>query len=898
MRIQRTPVLVVLSFAFSATWVPAPAGSAQAPLPFDVPWVGYNAGSSAYDGNPAPYERDPTALVSADFNGDGRPDVAVANYEYAAPGGGTDGMSGFAVLFNLGDGAFSEPVHYTVSSKGCWDIAAGDFDEDGHIDLVVPIGDAFWETGQSVVLFLNDGSGAFSVSRSFTVGTAPTGVAVADFDGDGHLDVATSNFQNYQEEGSVSVLLGDGTGQFAPHVTYIVDERPFKLAAGDLDGDGRPDLAVAHNWQQVSVLLNDGTGGFGAPLVYDQLFSWHDAMIHSAIALGDSDNDGDLDLFYSNSDSEPFGGSQPRIVHLRNDGGVFARAPDILLTEYSSGPSDLVTADFDGDGWTDVAGLNFDARNYDGLRVVLNDGAGGFGPVTAIPAGQATFALAVADVDGDGDADLLSADRYSMAVTVHRNPGDGQFPVLASRHASGTSSTLHLVAGDVDGDGDLDLFASGESFGTPGALIANNGDGSFAEPVVITHSFSYGRGVSNAKLRDLDGDGDLDLLYNDAHTDFFNGYDFWTALNDGDGTFGPLVEWDLGTCGNGDIDAFDLDNDGDLDVVNLEELACGGGDTANRLFIRLNNGDATFEPAYTVQISTGPHALAGGDFNEDGKVDLVTTHWMPYGDRDFLNVHLGKGDGTFEEEVVYTVGRGPRWVVVGDWNGDAHLDLATANSSNDNVGRETLTVLFGAGDGTFAGRTDYYAPYAPDLQGVQGLAAGDVDADGDLDLMMTTVANGVALYLNDGAGVFSFTQRLGAYWGPWSPVYADFDGDAVADLAMLTSMPPSGLTRELAILPGIAPDEGGIPCGDALRFQARCVAGGAGNRLQIRLTLTDASHDGEPVTVTVDGDPYALTISGSRAQTVINGAVPGRHSVVLTEPAGCFPEVRPLCPES
>ncbi|MDX1384758.1 MAG: VCBS repeat-containing protein, partial [Thermoanaerobaculia bacterium] len=535
----------------------------------------------------------------------------------------------------------------------------------------------------------------------------------------------------------------------------------------------------------------------------------------------------------------------------------------------------------------------FDGRSYDGLRLVLNDGAGGFGPVTVIPAGQGTFAVAAVDVEGDGDIDLLSADRYSMAVTVHRNPGNGVFPVLATRYDTGTFTTLHLVAGDTDGDGDLDVFVSGESFGTPGAIVESHGDGTFGDPVIITHSTDYGRGASNGKLRDLDGDGDLDILYNDAHTDFFTGYDFWTALNDGFGNFGPPTEWDLNTFGNGDVDAFDLDNDGDLDVVNAEELAGAfGGD---RLFIRLNNGDATFQPAYTVQISKGPHAIAGGDFDGDGNIDLVTTHWMPYGFRDFLNVHLGNGDGTFQEEVVYTVGRGPRWIVVEDLNGDGHLDLATANSSSDNWGRETLTVLFGEGDGTFSGRTDYYAPYSPDLQGVHGLAAGDVDGDGDPDLMLTSVANGVAMYYNDGAGGFDFPHRLGVYWGAWSPVYADFDGDQTPDLAMITSMAPSGSPREVAILAG-RDLGGGIPCADTLRFQSRCVAPGGRNRLQVRLTMIDGSHDGEQVTVSVDGDPRVLTIGGNRAQMVINNAAPGPHTVELTEPAGCFPKAVRVCP--
>jgi hypothetical protein len=479
-------------------------------------------------------------------------------------------------------------------------------------------------------------------------------------------------------------------------------------------------------------------------------------------------------------------------------------------------------------------------------------------------------------------------------VTVHRNPGDGDFPVLEPRYPSGTHTTLHLVAGDVDGDGDLDLLASGESFGTPGALIESHGDGSFAEPVVITHSTAYGRGVSNGKLRDLDGDGDLDLLYNDAHTDFFTGYDFWVGLNDGDGTFGPLVEWDLNTGGNGDIDAFDIDNDGDLDVVDLEELSAGGN-SPQHIFIRLNNGDATFQPPYSFAIGRIPHALGGGDFNEDGNVDLVTAHWGVYGANDFLNVHLGNGDGTFQEEVVYQVGRGPRWIVVEDLDDDGHLDFATANSSDENTGRETLTVLFGTGDGTFAGRKDYYAPYSPDLQGVQGLAAGDVDGDGDRDLMMSTVANGIAMYYNDGEGAFSFPHRLGVYWGPWSPVWADFDGDTVADLAMLVSVPPSGLSREVALLPGLGGGVGGIQCAELAELITRCEVSRDANRLQVRLVLIDESHEGEQVTFTIDGVERNATISGNRAQTVLLGVPFGPHSVILSEPAGCFPEQKPVC---
>ncbi len=116
MRLVTCLILAVLSAS-------VPTSSAQIPtLPFDgVPWVG----------------RDPYAVTSADFDGDGDMDVAAANYDYAAPGG-TDGSSGFAVLFNEGDGVFSAPVHYTFTTKGSFDIVVGDFDEDGNPDLALP----------------------------------------------------------------------------------------------------------------------------------------------------------------------------------------------------------------------------------------------------------------------------------------------------------------------------------------------------------------------------------------------------------------------------------------------------------------------------------------------------------------------------------------------------------------------------------------------------------------------------------------------------------------------------------------------------------------------------------------------------------------------------------------
>ncbi len=503
-------------------------------------------------------------------------------------------------------------------------------------------------------------------------------------------------------------------------------------------------------------------------------------------------------------------------MRLGRGDGTFAPPIYYDVIAYSTTPEAVVLADLDDDdGDLDVITCDWSGTTGDGIGILYNDGTGGLGGAHHVPAGQGTADLTVADVDGDGAPDVVTSDRMSLAITVHKNPGDGRLPILQTRSAA-PASNIRLDAGDVDGDGDLDVFASGEAFGVPGGLLRNHGDGAFAEPVVYTHSTTSGRGVSRAKLRDIDGDGDLDLLYNDAHTDFQDGYNFYSALNDGTGTFGPITTWFIGTCGTGDVDAFDLDNDGDLDAVNLEELNCAGSDFGNRIFVSLNDGDGAFQHLPPIRITAGPRALTGGDLDEDGKVDLVTGHWTPYGARNVVNVHLGNGDGTFQEEAVITVGQGPMDIVVADLDGDGHLDLATANSGSDNLptNQETMSMLWGAGDGTFSPAQTYYAPFSPDLLGATGIAAGDADGDGDLDLMMTTVANGVAMYYNTGARGFDFAHRLGIYWRPFDPFYADFDGDSIPDLATLVGVPPSGLPRELAILPGAT---GIIPTADGPR---------------------------------------------------------------------------------
>jgi hypothetical protein len=709
----------------------------------------------------------------------------------------------------------------TTAGSGTGDplaLAVGDFTGDGLPDVVAAQG----RSATGFVLMANDGEGRLVRRAAFASPDEAADVVAADFDGDGALDVALSNSDGLTGGTGVSLFLGAGDGTFEPRrdlPTGAGSEVPVGLAAADFDGDGALDLAVAaygFNGQgsTVRLLRGDGAGGFAAPVAYQDVPEGSTGSAFATIALADVEGDGDLDVFYSNTRTSE--GSSGAVGLLRNDGaGVLGDPSSVALPLFSAGATALATADLDGDGDPDLVANQYSARTTDGLVVALNDGTGAFGAAVLYKGGQSTFDVAAADMDGDGDADLLSSDDYSRAVTVRYNPGGGVFPALPADYAEFLQS--YADAADVDGDGDLDAFTSGIGVAyTQGAVMRNGGTGRFART-----GYQNGiDGVAFGVLRDLDGDGWVDLLFNNPNT--ASQSDFFTALNNGDGTFPAPTRWVVQAAGWGHVDAVDLDGDGDLDVVDMEAL--GAPDLPpGRFFIALNNGDGTFQtPAVYDDLPGRPFDVAPGDYDEDGDVDLAMTRPGAFGFDDQVMVVLGNGDGTFGPPTAYTVGRGPKEMVAADLDGDGHLDLATGNTGYDNEGVETMTVLFGTGAGAFTRLVTYPAPFSSDLLGITGIEAGDVDGDGAPDLLLTGVSNDVTLYLNNGTGRFEVPYRLGLGADASSPVYRDFTGDGRPDVLALTGLPLYGLDVAVSVLPGLTTPttaaDPGAPAGPGAAF--------------------------------------------------------------------------------
>ena len=344
-------------------------------------------------------------------------------------------------------------------------ISLGDVDGDGDLDAVVANG-RHWP-GQNRV-YINDGRAAFTLARPLGDELAGSyAVPLADFDGDGDLDVSVGNDRTRN-----LVFLNDGTGRFGPGAAFGTPSSTRSLTLADLDGDGHTDILVVNRGRQNFIFHGDGAGAFGEGVPFG---TGDDSTIE--VAAADLDADGDLDLVLANRD----GGANA--VHW-NDGGSFARR-----TGYGTGRDEtrgVAVGDVDGDGHPDIVTANIGEPN----AVYFGDGAGGFGRSLVFGRDDdQSYAGRLADLDLDGDLDVVVANVGGRnAVYFNRSGGSdgGRGFGDAAGGASAAAfrefrfgcedcATYGVAVGDLNGDGFPEIVTANS--GAPNGVFGNVGVG-------------------------------------------------------------------------------------------------------------------------------------------------------------------------------------------------------------------------------------------------------------------------------------------------------------------------------------------------------------------------------------------------------------------------------------
>ena len=397
-----------------------------------------------------PVGSDSITVAVGDFNGDGVPDLVVAN----------EGSNNVAVLLGNGDGTFRAAQFFPVGINPVW-VVVGGFNGSRVQDLAVPNINA-----NNISVLLGNGDGTFPAGRTFAVGSLPTSVTVGDFNGDGKLDLAAANWNS----GDVSVLLGNGDGTFQPARTFPSGTNPISPAVGDFNRDGLPDLAVAnYGNNNISVLLGNGDGTF-RPAVY-----FPAGTLPSFVAVGQFNADGILDLAVTNAWSNDVS------VLLGNGDGTF-QAPRSFAV--GSSPLSAAVADINGDGRLDLAVANYGNPSVGDLGnvvVLLGNGDGTFQPALPFTVGTNPESVVVGDFNRDGKLDLAVANFHSNSVSVLINTSGAPAPTytLSASPSSvtvtqGSTGSSTITVSPLNGfTSSVTLSASGLPSGVTAAFSPN-----------------------------------------------------------------------------------------------------------------------------------------------------------------------------------------------------------------------------------------------------------------------------------------------------------------------------------------------------------------------------------------------------------------------------------------
>ena len=353
--------------------------------------------------------------------------------------------NGTNLFVKLSEGTFDEVDNY-AANNGIEGIINADFNNDLNLDIAATNKD-----DDDITILLGDGDGTFTAGDDVTTGNSPRGIVSADFDEDGNMDLAVVN----SDDDNVEILLGEGDGTFVASTNPATGESPAAITAADFDNDGSVDLAITNSTDSantLSILLGDGDGTFT-----DSGENPATGSVPFGIIAADFDADGNMDLAITNYGDS--GAGTTMSVFIGSGDGTFVAKVD-YTTE--TGPISLSSADFNNDGYLDIANVNINSRS---VSIFLGIGDGTFQDQVSSSTGadetkNGPTGIAIADFNGDANMDV-AVSNYGLSIgktiSILLGIGDGTFDTKTYYDVASNGRPSGITAGDFETDGDIDL---------------------------------------------------------------------------------------------------------------------------------------------------------------------------------------------------------------------------------------------------------------------------------------------------------------------------------------------------------------------------------------------------------------------------------------------------------
>ncbi|MES2702142.1 MAG: FG-GAP-like repeat-containing protein [Bacteroidota bacterium] len=764
----------------------------------------------------------PETIAVGDIDGDGKIDIAVANYT----SGTVSVFRNTSTVGAITGGSLNAKVDFTAGS-GCTGIAIGDLDGDGRPDMVAT------NFGSSTIsLFRNSGSAGAITTASFTAavdlptGTQPRSGIICDADGDGKQDIVLVNqvsntlsvYRNIATAGTLA------TGSFAARVDAGTGSGPIKIKAADIDGDGKIDFVAAnYNANAISLLRNQSSPG---SITLATKVDFATANKPADLAIGDIDGDGKADITVGNDLS-----TVASIFRNIASSGTITTSSLAARTDVTTGtdPNGIAVGDLDSDGKPDIATANSGSSNISVLKNVplyLPPTVAAVSPSAANPGTSVTitgtnFNSTTANnivYFGATRASVTAATNTSLTATVPGGAtympvsvlntastftGFAQNPFLPtfnnSGHLAGTlnfnakvdyssAGAAYCVAvGDIDGDGKTDVAVGNEGVGSVSVFRNTSTSGAVAAASFATRAdFTVdGTNSHNLGFADIDGDGKLDLVvlnYNRNTVSVLR-----NTSSSGSISFAARADFSAGATPLG-LAFGDLDGDGKVDIA----VANGGSATVSVLRNIATTGTITSASFAAKTDFATPAAnnyrVAIADINADGKPEVIVTTYLSNSVSVFPNL---SSSGSFTSSSLgtradFATGSGPIGLAIADVDGSGQQDIIVANNVSTSI---SVYRNLGAGTvstGSFAAKVDFTTAAAP-----YHVTAGDIDGNGKVDIVVANnSAASVSVFRNTATSGSITTSSLASkvdFTCGGSPQYvsvADIDGDSQSDIVV------------------------------------------------------------------------------------------------------------------